>query len=163
MKKYLALLLAACVLVLSSACTTDNPQPGGTATTTTGIAAGTTAATTAQAEKQSVLKTPLEDLFLAEENAGYDYTSDSPQADTTAKAQTQTKTQTQAVSKTSATGSPAVTETDADPQSKIVYITDTGKKYHRDGCQYLRESRHAISLEDAQNEGYSPCKKCFRT
>lgn len=148
MKKYLALLLAACVLVLSSACTTDNPQPGGTATTTTGIAAGTTAATTAQAEKQSVLKTPLEDLFLAEENAGYDYTSDSSQADTTAKAQTQ------AVSTVAA-------ETDADPQSEIVYITDTGEKYHRDGCHYLRESRHAISLEDAQNEGYTPCKKCF--
>ena len=114
-------------------------------------------------DTQKVSTSSAQNLFLAEENAGYDYTSDSPQADTTAKAQTQTKTQTQAVSKTSATGSPAVTETDADPQSKIVYITDTGKKYHRDGCQYLRESRHAISLEDAQNEGYSPCKKCFRT
>ncbi len=148
MKKYLALLLAACVLVLSSACTTDNPQPDSNTTTAIGIADDTTVSTTAQTQKQSVLKTPLEDLFLAEENAGYDYTSDSPRIDTT------TKSQTQAISTVAA-------ETDADSLSEIVYITDTGEKYHRDGCQYLRQSKHAISLEDAQNEGYTPCKKCF--
>ena len=102
-------------------------------------------------DTQKVSTSPAQNLFLAEENAGYDYTSDSPQVDTT------TKSQTQAVSTVAA-------ETDADPLSDIVYITDTGEKYHRDGCQYLRQSKqHAISLEDAQNEGYSPCKKCFRT
>ena len=27
------------------------------------------------------------------------------------------------------------------PQSNMVYVTDTGKKYHRDGCQYLKKSK----------------------
>lgn len=41
-----------------------------------------------------------------------------------------------------------------------VYITDTGSKYHRDGCQYLSKSQIAISLSDAKSQGYEPCKKC---
>lgn len=44
--------------------------------------------------------------------------------------------------------------------SPTVYITDTGEKYHSDGCQYLRKSRHSISLKDAKNQGYSPCSRC---
>ena len=45
-------------------------------------------------------------------------------------------------------------------ESSIVYITNTGSKYHRDGCQYLRQSQHAITLGSALEEGYSPCSKC---
>ena len=44
---------------------------------------------------------------------------------------------------------------------QTVYITGTGSKYHRDGCQYLRKSKHAISLSDAEARGYTPCSKCF--
>ena len=43
---------------------------------------------------------------------------------------------------------------------QTVYITDTGEKYHRYGCQYLRESCHPISLSTAQSLGYTPCKRC---
>ena len=43
---------------------------------------------------------------------------------------------------------------------QTVYITDTGEKYHRYGCQYLRESCHPISLSTAQGLGYTPCKRC---
>ena len=43
---------------------------------------------------------------------------------------------------------------------QTVYITDTGEKYHRYGCQYLRESCHPISLSEALNRGYTPCKRC---
>ncbi len=32
------------------------------------------------------------------------------------------------------------------PTAETVYITRTGAKYHRDGCQYLRRSRIPISL-----------------
>ena len=42
----------------------------------------------------------------------------------------------------------------------IVYVTDNGDKYHSDGCQYLRSSQHAISLEDAVDQGYTPCSRC---
>jgi len=41
-----------------------------------------------------------------------------------------------------------------------VYITKTGEKYHRLGCQYLRESCIAISLAEAIRRGYTPCKVC---
>lgn len=41
-----------------------------------------------------------------------------------------------------------------------VYITNTGKKYHTDGCRYLKKSKIAISLSDAKAEGYEPCKVC---
>ena len=47
------------------------------------------------------------------------------------------------------------------PNSATVYITDTGSKYHRDGCQYLRKSKHAISLDSATSQGYSPCSRCY--
>lgn len=42
-----------------------------------------------------------------------------------------------------------------------VYITDTGSKYHRYGCQYLRQSCHEISLTDAEAQGYESCSVCF--
>lgn len=41
-----------------------------------------------------------------------------------------------------------------------VYITDTGKKYHQTGCQYLSRSRHSVSLEQAKIRGYTPCAVC---
>ena len=47
-----------------------------------------------------------------------------------------------------------------DPQSVTVYITKTGKKYHRDGCRYLRQSRIPVTLKDAKANGYTPCSVC---
>jgi len=45
-------------------------------------------------------------------------------------------------------------------EGQIVYITKTGKKYHRDGCSSLISSKIPIKLEDAIKQGYGPCKKC---
>lgn len=50
---------------------------------------------------------------------------------------------------------PIVTEN----KSVTVFITETGKKYHRDGCRYLSKSRIPISLNDAKS-GYDPCSVC---
>jgi hypothetical protein len=47
-----------------------------------------------------------------------------------------------------------------DPQTQTVYITRTGKKYHRDGCRYLAASKIPISLKDAKTKGYTACKVC---
>jgi hypothetical protein len=47
----------------------------------------------------------------------------------------------------------------ADKKTETVYITRTGKRYHRDGCRYLL-SRIPMSLRDAQAKGYTPCKVC---
>ena len=41
-----------------------------------------------------------------------------------------------------------------------VYITDTGYKYHRSGCRYLKHSKHAVDLGEALWDGYDACKVC---
>lgn len=53
------------------------------------------------------------------------------------------------------------TETASSGEDEItVYITDTGERYHRDGCSSLRRSKHAITLSEAVAEGYTPCHNC---
>lgn len=46
-------------------------------------------------------------------------------------------------------------------QDTTVYVTNTGSKYHKSGCQYLKESKIPISLSDAKAQGYTPCSKCY--
>jgi len=49
----------------------------------------------------------------------------------------------------------------ADTSASItVYITKTGKKYHRGSCSYLRRSKIPISLKEACARGYTPCSRC---
>lgn len=43
----------------------------------------------------------------------------------------------------------------------VVYITNTGSKYHNAGCRYLRQSSIEIYLSQAQNAGYTACSVCF--
>ena len=42
----------------------------------------------------------------------------------------------------------------------IVYITNTGTKYHRETCNSLRRSKIPITLEQAIERGYEPCGNC---
>lgn len=44
--------------------------------------------------------------------------------------------------------------------SVTVYITKTGKKYHREGCEHLKKSSTPIALEDAKAKGLEPCQSC---
>lgn len=48
----------------------------------------------------------------------------------------------------------------AEPQKDIVYITDTGSKYHRSGCRHLQDSKIEIGKDTAIAQGYEPCKTC---
>ena len=41
----------------------------------------------------------------------------------------------------------------------IVYVTNTGSKYHRSGCSYLK-SKNPITLEKALSKGYGACSRC---
>ncbi len=47
-----------------------------------------------------------------------------------------------------------------EPESVTVYVTKTGKKYHREGCKHLRQSGYPISLKEAKDRGYTPCSHC---
>ena len=49
---------------------------------------------------------------------------------------------------------------DAFDGSTVVYITRTGKKYHREDCQHLSKSSIPISLDEAKERGYIPCSVC---
>jgi uncharacterized secreted protein with C-terminal beta-propeller domain len=41
-----------------------------------------------------------------------------------------------------------------------VYITNSGSKYHREGCRYLSKSSVPISRSEAEARGYEPCSVC---
>jgi len=45
-------------------------------------------------------------------------------------------------------------------ESDIVYITRTGKKYHKEGCGSLRRSKIPIFLYEACKRRYAPCSNC---
>lgn len=42
-----------------------------------------------------------------------------------------------------------------------IYVTKTGTRYHYQGCMYLRKSQRAITIDQALEEHYSPCKICI--
>lgn len=42
----------------------------------------------------------------------------------------------------------------------VVYVTDTGEKYHMDGCPSLRKSKHATTIGKATDAYYDACDKC---
>ena len=44
-------------------------------------------------------------------------------------------------------------------EEETVYVTRTGKKYHREGCTSLRRSKIPISLAEAKG-WYGPCGRC---
>jgi hypothetical protein len=47
-----------------------------------------------------------------------------------------------------------------DTKAETVYVTRTGKQYHRKSCRYLTSSQRPMSLKDAKAGGYKPCKVC---
>lgn len=53
------------------------------------------------------------------------------------------------------------TSTSNSTTSTWVYVTDTGSKYHKDGCRYLSQSKIRKKLSDAKAEGYEPCSVCY--
>lgn len=46
-----------------------------------------------------------------------------------------------------------------DPQNLLVYITETGSRYHSNACSYLAKSCIPVEMGTAKRS-YSPCSKC---
>jgi uncharacterized protein (UPF0333 family) len=64
---------------------------------------------------------------------------------------------------TKASSKTAVAAASQDQKKKkevYVYITKTGKKYHKETCRYLKKSKIKITLEEACKRGYTLCKVC---
>jgi kynurenine formamidase len=53
----------------------------------------------------------------------------------------------------------AATSPATNSDATTVYVTTTGKKYHRADCKHLDKSKRAMSLVDAKRN-YTPCKVC---
>lgn len=43
----------------------------------------------------------------------------------------------------------------------VVYINNSGKKYHKQFCQYVKSNSVTMFLTDAQRSGYSACSTCY--
>ena len=41
-----------------------------------------------------------------------------------------------------------------------VYVTKAGEKFHKKGCGHLTESQTMITIKEAKDKGYQPCKTC---
>ncbi len=48
-------------------------------------------------------------------------------------------------------------------KSETVYVTETGQRYHKGHCQYLKTSKIETNEKQAKADGYTPCKVCFRS
>ena len=47
--------------------------------------------------------------------------------------------------------------------NETVYITKTGDKYHKQDCYYIKgRNTLAITLSEANNQGYLPCSVCYK-
>ena len=44
--------------------------------------------------------------------------------------------------------------------SQMVWVGETGTKYHNQGCRTLKGKGHQITLQQAQDQGREPCKVC---
>ena len=45
-------------------------------------------------------------------------------------------------------------------QETTVYTTNTGTKYHRSSCRYLKQSKNKTTIKKAIAAGNSACKVC---
>ena len=79
---------------------------------------------------------------------------------TTTPTNTTDKANTSTTNKATNTTVKQQTTSTTQPVTQTVYITKTGKKYHKDGCSSLSKSKIPISLSDAKARGYGACSKC---
>jgi micrococcal nuclease len=59
-----------------------------------------------------------------------------------------------------ATGRRSESQPAANGDDVTVYVTASGKKYHRATCQHARTNATPITLKDAKARGYEPCSRC---
>lgn len=99
---------------------------------------------------------------LAEEQAQKEAEEKAKQESEEVENQTDQETQQQEPAQqnsTSTTQQPVETTPSAGVEETIVYITNTGDKYHRGTCRHLKESKIEKKLSEVINN-YAPCGTC---
>lgn len=54
----------------------------------------------------------------------------------------------------------STTTTSSENNSEMVWVGNTGTKYHNEGCRTLKGNGHQITMEQALSEGRTACKVC---
>ncbi|MBO5221109.1 MAG: hypothetical protein J6C26_02220 [Clostridia bacterium] len=98
------------------------------------------------------------------DNTNVATTSDKESSKETSSSKTENTSETKQPSttsdKTSSTTSSNSSET-SEQIKDVVYIYPTGTKYHSNSsCSRKNNAPTEISIEKAESQGYSPCKKC---
>lgn len=52
------------------------------------------------------------------------------------------------------------TSSSKNSKQDIVYITDTGTKFHTSSCRTLKKNKYEITRQEAIEQGYTACKVC---
>ncbi|MDR1001709.1 MAG: hypothetical protein LBL82_00340 [Oscillospiraceae bacterium] len=57
---------------------------------------------------------------------------------------------------------PTTAEGETPPSERIVWVTQTGEKYHSKTCSYVRYKTNIVSMEEAEaiRMNYEPCSRC---
>lgn len=106
-------------------------------------------------------ETPPADVPEQETPAPVSEVSGTPEPEASSPAEPESPSSPEPAPQAPAASEPAPAPPDVSPeQSETVYITQTGKKYHRAGCRHLQKSQIPISLDDAKTKGYTACKSC---
>ncbi len=77
---------------------------------------------------------------------------------TVAKSDSPVTTSTTSSNKSSS--SPVVATSQNTNNSQMVWIGETGTKYHNQSCKTLKGNKYQITLQQAQSEGRQACKVC---
>lgn len=145
-------------------------------TTTTAIAETTSAQTEPGETVSSAPSTETKEETSATaatetESLATETTEKTSESETTAEtsAQTSAKEETSAAKKPkaeketskAASSKPQSTKESSD-SAETVYVTASGKRYHRKNCSYISNStsKRSVSLKEAAREGYSACSRC---
>lgn len=79
--------------------------------------------------------------------------------DSTDKTTTTVKAETESP-KTTTSETTTTTTITAKEYEHFVYVTPTGTKYHAKHCRYYNENSAQMTVEEAEQAGYTPCKVC---
>lgn len=98
-------------------------------------------------------------VYRTDESGTIIVTSDGSSIKVNSKATGKVKPPTENTQKANSKATEKADSKSTEKKSDVVYVTKTGKKYHRGNCSSLSKSKIEIPLKEAREE-YEPCKRC---
>ena len=98
-------------------------------------------------------------VYRTDESGTIIVTSDGSSIKVNSKATGKVKPPTKNTQKANSKATENADSKSTEKKSDVVYVTKTGKKYHRGNCSSLSKSKIEIPLKEAR-EKYEPCKRC---